>query len=86
MRTVTPEELKAIIENQDIEIELRNKGISRFGFMLPYSHRDAITEELSRVDMGIGLNVTAASFGCEAILELLGALSGDLARILHDSL
>ncbi len=26
-----------------------------------------ITEELSRVDMGIGLNVCAASFGCEAI-------------------
>lgn len=26
-----------------------------------------ITEELSRVDMGIGLNVVAASFGCEAI-------------------
>jgi alkylation response protein AidB-like acyl-CoA dehydrogenase len=28
-----------------------------------------ITEELSRVDMGIGLNVTAATFGCEAILH-----------------
>ncbi|MHB9097820.1 MAG: acyl-CoA dehydrogenase family protein [Syntrophales bacterium] len=28
-----------------------------------------ITEELSKVDMGIGLNVTAASFGCEAILQ-----------------
>jgi len=26
-----------------------------------------ITEELSRVDMGIGLNVVAASFGCEAV-------------------
>ena len=26
-----------------------------------------ITEELSRVDMGLGLNVVAASFGCEAI-------------------
>ena len=26
-----------------------------------------ITEELSRVDMGIGLNIGAASFGCEAI-------------------
>jgi len=26
-----------------------------------------ITEELSRVDMGVGLNVVAASFGCEAI-------------------
>jgi len=26
-----------------------------------------ITEEISRVDMGIGLNVVAASFGCEAI-------------------
>jgi alkylation response protein AidB-like acyl-CoA dehydrogenase len=26
-----------------------------------------ITEELSRVDMGIGLNVISASFGCEAI-------------------
>lgn len=26
-----------------------------------------ITEELSRIDMGIGLNVVAASFGCEAI-------------------
>ena len=26
-----------------------------------------ITEEISRVDMGIGLNVCAASFGCEAI-------------------
>ena len=26
-----------------------------------------ITEELSRVDMGIGLNIVAASFGCEAI-------------------
>jgi len=28
-----------------------------------------ITEELSRVDMGIGLNVVAATFGCEAILH-----------------
>lgn len=28
-----------------------------------------ITEELSKVDMGIGLNVVAASFGCEAILH-----------------
>lgn len=26
-----------------------------------------VTEELSRVDMGIGLNVVAATFGCEAI-------------------
>lgn len=26
-----------------------------------------ITEELSRIDMGIGLNIGAASFGCEAI-------------------
>ena len=26
-----------------------------------------VTEELSRVDMGIGLNITAATFGCEAI-------------------
>ncbi|MCK7480315.1 MAG: acyl-CoA dehydrogenase family protein [Candidatus Moduliflexus flocculans] len=28
-----------------------------------------ITEELSKVDMGIGLNVTAASFGCESIFQ-----------------
>lgn len=28
-----------------------------------------ITEELSKVDMGITLNVTAATFGCEAILD-----------------
>ena len=28
-----------------------------------------ITEELSRVDMGIGLNVIAAAFGCEAIFQ-----------------
>ncbi len=28
-----------------------------------------ITEELSKVDMGIGLNIIAASFGCEAILQ-----------------
>ncbi len=28
-----------------------------------------ITEELSKVDMGIGLNVAAATFGCEAILH-----------------
>ncbi len=28
-----------------------------------------ITEELSRVDMGIGLNVVAASFGCESIFQ-----------------
>jgi len=28
-----------------------------------------ITEELSKVDMGIGLNVVAASFGCEAIFQ-----------------
>jgi len=28
-----------------------------------------ITEELSKVDMGIGMNVVAASFGCEAILQ-----------------
>jgi alkylation response protein AidB-like acyl-CoA dehydrogenase len=28
-----------------------------------------ITEELSRVDMGIALNVTAATFGCEAIFQ-----------------
>src|SRR5512136_1364983 len=28
-----------------------------------------ITEEISKVDMGIGLNITAATFGCEAILH-----------------
>jgi len=28
-----------------------------------------ITEELSRVDMGIGLNVVAATFGCESIYQ-----------------
>ena len=28
-----------------------------------------ITEELSKVDMGIGLNITAASFGCESIYQ-----------------
>ena len=28
-----------------------------------------ITEELSKVDMGIGLNVAAATFGCESILH-----------------
>ncbi len=28
-----------------------------------------ITEELSKVDMGICLNVTAATFGCEAIFQ-----------------
>ena len=28
-----------------------------------------ITEELSKVDMGIGLNVVAASFGCESIFQ-----------------
>ncbi len=28
-----------------------------------------ITEELSKVDMGIGLNIVAAGFGCEAILQ-----------------
>jgi acyl-CoA dehydrogenase len=28
-----------------------------------------ITEELSRVDMGIGLNVVAATFGCESIFQ-----------------
>ncbi|MBN1545286.1 MAG: acyl-CoA dehydrogenase family protein [Syntrophaceae bacterium] len=28
-----------------------------------------ITEELSKIDMGIGLNVVAATFGCEAILH-----------------
>ncbi|MBE9547049.1 MAG: acyl-CoA dehydrogenase family protein, partial [Proteobacteria bacterium] len=26
-----------------------------------------VTEELSKVDMGTGLNITAAAFGCEAI-------------------
>jgi acyl-CoA dehydrogenase len=28
-----------------------------------------ITEEFSKIDMGIGLNVVAASFGCESILQ-----------------
>jgi len=28
-----------------------------------------ITEELSKIDMGIGLNVVAASFGCESIFQ-----------------
>ncbi len=28
-----------------------------------------ITEEFSKVDMGIGLNIVAASFGCESILQ-----------------
>jgi len=28
-----------------------------------------ITEELSKVDMGIGLNIVAAGFGCESILQ-----------------
>ena len=28
-----------------------------------------ITEELSKVDMGIGLNIVAATFGCESILQ-----------------
>ncbi len=28
-----------------------------------------ITEEISKIDMGIGLNITSASFGCEAIYQ-----------------
>ena len=28
-----------------------------------------ITEELSKIDMGIGLNVVAATFGCESIVH-----------------
>ena len=28
-----------------------------------------ITEEFSKVDMGIGLNIVAGSFGCEAIFD-----------------
>jgi alkylation response protein AidB-like acyl-CoA dehydrogenase len=28
-----------------------------------------ITEEISKVDMGIGLNISAASFGCESLLQ-----------------
>ena len=28
-----------------------------------------ITEEFSKIDMGIGLNIVAASFGCESILQ-----------------
>ncbi len=34
-----------------------------------YLGNTIITEELSKVDMGIGLNVVAATFGCESILQ-----------------
>jgi len=42
--------------------EYGGAGVGVFGNSL-------ITEEFSKVDMGIGLNVVAASFGCESILQ-----------------
>jgi acyl-CoA dehydrogenase len=45
-----------------ISEEYGGAGVGIFGNAL-------ITEEFSKIDMGIGLNVVAASFGCESILQ-----------------
>lgn len=67
-------------EQEKYTAEIRKKGAAQglVGAWIPEEYGGAgagcvgnaiITEEFSRVDMGIGLNVGAASFGCEAILQ-----------------
>lgn len=60
----TPEIVKKAAENGLVGAwvpeEYGGAGAGFFGLAI-------ITEQLSRVDMGIGLNIIAATFGCEAI-------------------
>jgi len=67
-------------EGEKYTAEIRKKAAAQglVGAWLPEEYGGAgagilgnaiITEELSKVDMGIGLNVTAATFGCEAIFQ-----------------
>ena len=62
----TPEIRKKAAENGLVAAWVPEEyGGSGAGFM----GNVIITEELSKVDMGIGLNVVAASFGCESIFQ-----------------
>ena len=67
-------------EGEKYTAEIRKKAAAQglVGAWLPEEYGGAgagilgnaiITEELSKVDMGIALNVTAATFGCEAIFQ-----------------
>jgi acyl-CoA dehydrogenase len=62
----TPEIVKKAAENglvgSWISEEYGGAGVGILGNAI-------ITEEFSKIDMGIGLNVVAASFGCESILQ-----------------
>jgi alkylation response protein AidB-like acyl-CoA dehydrogenase len=71
---------KACDEQEAYTPEIRRKAAAQglVGAWVPEEYGGAgagclgnaiITEELSKVDMGIALNVTAATFGCEAILD-----------------
>jgi alkylation response protein AidB-like acyl-CoA dehydrogenase len=65
-------------EKYTLEIVKKAAALGLVGAWIPEQYGGAgfgflgnalITEELSKVDMGIGLNVMVASFGCEAILQ-----------------
>ncbi|MDD5171083.1 MAG: acyl-CoA dehydrogenase family protein [Syntrophales bacterium] len=67
-------------EHEKYTPEIRKKAAENglVGAWLPEAYGGAgagilgnsiITEELSRVDMGVGLNVVAATFGCESIFQ-----------------
>ncbi len=67
-------------EHEKYTPEVRKKGAENglVGAWVPEAYGGAgagilgnaiITEELSKVDMGIGLNVVAATFGCESIIQ-----------------
>ena len=67
-------------EHEKYTPEIRKKGAETglVGAWLPEQYGGAgagilgnaiITEELSKVDMGIGLNIVAATFGCESIFQ-----------------
>jgi alkylation response protein AidB-like acyl-CoA dehydrogenase len=64
--TYTPEIRKKAAENGLVGAWIPEEyGGAGAGFL----GNTIVTEELSKVDMGIGFNVTAAPFGCEAILQ-----------------
>ena len=82
VREFAEKEIKPIApeldEKGEFSIELTKKmgELGLFGVFVPEEYGGSgvgilgnalVTEQLSRVDMGIGLNITAAGFGCEAI-------------------
>ncbi|MCK5539909.1 MAG: acyl-CoA dehydrogenase family protein, partial [Deltaproteobacteria bacterium] len=60
------------------EIHKKAAGLGLVGSWIPEAYGGAgfgalgnaiVTEQISRIDMGIGTNIVVASFGCEAILH-----------------